>query len=120
MFNHVKSVQDNVLNLVIKGKVTTEDYQHLYPVLEDHKNRYGNLRFLLEIEDFHWTDARAVWEDIKMDGSYLGNVEKIAVLTHEEWIKNSSQDMSVITPHMEVKIFKPTEREQALDWLKAD
>lgn len=118
MFEQVETLQDNVIDIRVKGKITKEDYESLYPVMEEHKNKYGKIRLLVEIDEFEWPDIMAMWEDIKMGFRYLNDIEKVALITETTWIEKISKRSGAVIPKIAVESFDHDERDQAIAWLQ--
>lgn len=118
MFEQIETDNDNVIDIRVKGKITQEDYESLYPVMEDHKNKYGHIRLLVEMDEFQWPETMAMWEDIKVGFKYLNDIEKVALITETPWVEKISKRTGAVVPKIEVESFEPHEREKALNWLR--
>ncbi|GAB2771027.1 hypothetical protein GCM10027275_12180 [Rhabdobacter roseus] len=119
MFSKIQTTPENVLGVLVTGKITKADYDYLNPLLEAHKQKYGDLRLYVELHDFQWPDAPALWEDLKMTIKYLGPTTKLAITTETDWIEKIAEGAGAVIPGMEVKAFHLPEREQALVWASA-
>jgi SpoIIAA-like len=104
------------VEIVLKGRVTTEEFAALAERLEAFIKRFGQVRVLEVIDDFEGMDAGAFWQDVKFSLRHLKNVSRIAVVaepdTHHLWSR-------LVAPFMrcEVEHFPPGEEDAARDWL---
>jgi hypothetical protein len=110
-YNNAQAVE-----IVLKGRVTTEEFEALVERLEAFIARYGRVRVLEVIEDFEGMDVGAFWQDVKFSLKHLQNVSRLAVVaeadTHNLW----SRLVSPFT-RCEVEHFPPGEEDAARDWL---
>jgi len=47
--------------------------------------RYGKIRVLMVMRDFHGWDTGALWEDIKWDAKHFNDVERVAIVGEKKW-----------------------------------
>jgi hypothetical protein len=66
-------------------KLTKTDYEQFVPETERLIKKFGKIRFLFEMHDFHGWEAGAVWEDIKFDLKHFKDIEKLAVVGEKAW-----------------------------------
>jgi hypothetical protein len=102
--------------IVLKGRVTTEEFAALAERLEALIKRFGRVRVLEVIEDFEGMDAGAFWQDVKFSLRHLQDFSRLAIVadpdTHNLW-------SSLVAPfmHCEIEHFPPGEEDAARDWL---
>ncbi|AKA34291.1 STAS/SEC14 domain-containing protein [Flagellimonas lutaonensis] len=118
MFTIKRELPEDILGVAVSGKVTGADYDRLNPLMEQHKEKYGKIKLLVDIEEFKWPTAKAMWEDLKMGFRYLGTIKAMAVISDKDWIENVSESVGAIIPKLKVKGFETDERSEAIDWLK--
>ncbi|WP_034259942.1 STAS/SEC14 domain-containing protein [Aequorivita capsosiphonis] len=117
MFTIINGLPEDILGVVISGKITKEDYDQLNPLLEKHKMMHGSIKFFVEIEELNYT-AKAMWADLKTGLHYWGNIKTIAIVTDKEWLEKFMEAFAVVIPGMKIRGFALSERQQALEWLK--
>jgi hypothetical protein len=104
------------VEIVLDGRVSTEEFDKIARRLEAFIKRHGHIRVLEVIEDFEGMDAGAFWRDVKFSLRHLKDFSRIAVVTnpgvHHLW-------SSLVAPFMrcEVEHFAPGEMDAARDWL---
>ncbi len=86
-----KDISANVLEFELHGTLTCEDYDKLVPDIERIIARYGRIRALVVMRDFHGWDAAALWEAIKWNVKHFRHLERLAVVGEKSVeVRNSS------------------------------
>jgi hypothetical protein len=104
------------VEIVLEGRVSTEQFDALAGRLEAFIKRHGRVRVLEIVKDFEGMDASAVWHDIKFSLRHLKDFSRCAIVanpnTHHLW-------SNLVAPFMacEVEHFAPNEENAARDWL---
>ena len=116
MLSYKEHDNAQAVEILLKGRVSTEEFDGVASKLEAFINRHGQVRVLEIIQDFEGMDAAAFWHDIKFSLRHLRDFSRLAVVcppdTHHLW-------SSLVAPFMscEVEHFAPGEEEAARDWL---
>ena len=104
------------VEIVLKGRVSTEEFDSVASKLEAVIQRHGQVRVLEIIKDFEGMDAVAFWHDIKFSLRHLNDFSRMAVVcnpdTHHLWSSLVAPFMSCTVEH-----FVPGQEEAARDWL---
>ncbi len=110
---------DEAKVLVVKatGKLTKEDYEALVPKVEQLIQRFGKVRILFEMEDFHGWNAGALWQDIKFDIKHFKDIERLAMVGDRKWEKGMSIFCKPFTT-AKVKYFDVNKADKAQDWIR--
>jgi hypothetical protein len=111
------TTDDNLIELKIIGKLTTEDYALIVGELEKNINKFGKIRLLIELQDFHGWTAGAMWEDIKFDFKHFYDIEKIAVIGENRWEKGMTLFFKPFT-RADVRYFARGRLAEALKWIR--
>jgi SpoIIAA-like len=104
------------VEIVLAGRVSTEDFAKIAQKLEAFIKRHGRVRVLEVIKDFEGMDAKAFWHDIKFSVRHLSDFSRVAIVanpgTHHIW-------SSLVSPFIscEVQHFVPGQEDAARDWL---
>jgi len=104
------------VEILLKGRVSTEEFDGVASKLEAFIDRHGQVRVLEIIQDFEGMDAVAFWHDIKFSLRHLKDFSRMAVVcnpdTHHLW-------SSLVAPFMSCSVeqFGPGEEDAARDWL---
>jgi hypothetical protein len=116
MLSYKEHDNAQAVEIVINGRVSTEQFDTVASKLEAFIVRHGQVRVLEIINDFEGMDARAFWHDIKFSLRHLKDFSRIAIVvnpdTHHLW-------SSVVAPFIscEVQHFALDEEDAARDWL---
>ena len=106
-----------VLTVKAMEKLTKHDYETFVPKIEQLIKRFGKVRILFEMEDFHGWDAGALWQDIKFDIKHFKDIERLALVGDKKWEKGMSIFCKPFTT-AKVKYFDVNEADKAQDWIK--
>ena len=100
------------VEIVLKGRVSTEEFDSVASKLEAFIQRHGQVRVLEIIKDFEGMDAVAFWHDIKFSLRHLDDFSRMAVVcnpdTHHLWSSLVAPFMSCTVEH-----FVPGQEEAA-------
>ena len=81
------------VEIVLKGRVSTEEFDSVASKLEAFIQRHGQVRVLEIIKDFEGMDAVAFWHDIKFSLRHLNDFSRMAVVcnpdTHARGVRAS-------------------------------
>jgi len=104
------------VEIVLEGRISTEEFEALAARLEAFIARHGRIRVLEIVRDFEGMDAAALWEDIKFSLRHLKDFSRCAIVanpnTRHLW-------SSLVAPFMscDVEHFPPGDEDAARDWL---
>jgi hypothetical protein len=114
MIELIHGLPDNILGLVVTGKVTKQDCSEvLLPALERAREWHHKLRLYYEIRSRF---PGAAWEDMQL-GIWQGPVwERIAIVTDVAWIKHTVQALRLLIPG-DIRVFATTETPEGLAWI---
>ncbi|MFO7477488.1 MAG: STAS/SEC14 domain-containing protein [Methyloceanibacter sp.] len=104
------------VEIVLTGRVSTEEFDRVAGQLEAFIARHGQVRVLEIVEAFEGMDASAFWHDIKFCLRHLKDFSRIAIVappdTHHLWSALAAPFISCPVEH-----FPPGEEDAARDWL---
>jgi hypothetical protein len=104
------------VEIELKGRLSTEEFDAVAKRLEAFITRHGKVRVLEIVKDFEGMDATAFWHDLKFSLRHLKDFSRCAIVAnpdmHHLW-------SSLVAPFMscEVEHFAPGEEAAARDWL---
>lgn len=107
-----------ILIISVNGKLTREDYKSFVPKVEELILKFGKIRVVFEMRDFHGWDAGALWEDIKFDVRHFSDIESSAMVGDKKWEKTMSVFCKPFTK-ARIKYFDLTEIYKAYEWIRA-
>jgi len=107
-----------LLIISVTGKLTGDDYKSFVPKVEELILKFGKIRMVLEMRDFHGWDTGALWEDIKFDIRHFSDIESLALVGDKKWEKGMSIFCKPFTK-AQIKYFDLTEIYKAYEWIRA-
>jgi hypothetical protein len=113
---HIKG--SNIYTFTIDGEIDAAGLKALQEVLEKEKNN-GKIKLLVNYVGFDGFDSFSAFiNGFKTDFAAIGNVEKYAMLTDKNWIKNILELENKLFSSLNIKVFALDEKEEAMAWLK--
>ena len=107
-----------LLIISVTGKLTKEDYKSFVPKVEELIQKFGKIRVVFEMRDFHGWDTSALWEDIKFDIRHFSDIESLVMVGNQKWEKGMSIFCKPFTK-ARIKYFDLTEIYRAYEWIRA-
>ncbi len=80
MFEKLAESTGNVVGYKASGKLTSDDYKTLVPILDRLIEDSGKIRFLLYLEDFHGWEMKAAWDDFVFVLKHRNDIECLAMV----------------------------------------
>lgn len=108
-----------VLKIELTGKLTKEDYGQFVPEVERLIKKYGKLRMLVDMHDFHGWTAGALWEDIKFDMKHFRDIERLAMVGERAWEKGMAVFCKPFTT-AKIQYFDRAEEAKAEAWINEE
>ena len=115
-FTLSKHAVGHVIEVQATGKLTKEAYESFVPQTEALIEKYGKIRLLFILHDFHGWSAGAMWEDLKFDLKHFTHIERLAIVGETNWQKAMSVFCRPFTT-AKIKYFDHTDIQKAPDWI---
>jgi hypothetical protein len=112
----------NRLDIVLSGKLNTEDMKIALDELVDKSKNIENGKMLYEIIDFNLPSLGAIAIEFSRLPEMLGLIKKfdhVAVLTDKTWLKMVSELEGLFFPGLEIKAFDRDQKAEAEAWLSS-
>jgi len=106
-----------ILIISVNGKLTRDDYKSFVPKVEELILRFGKIRAVFEMRDFHGWRAGALWEDVKFDVKHFSDIECLAFVGDKKWEKGMSIFCKPFTK-ARIRYFDLSEIYKAYDWIR--
>lgn len=107
----------NLVGIAIVGKLEVADYDKISYHIQDVAEQHGKARIFLEVVNLQGISFRALWEDIKTSVKHYGDIERVAIVGDQSWLKASVKIGDVLTPGLDMAAFNANERQRAINWL---
>lgn len=110
-------LEQNIFFTIAEGNLTNEDYDRLFPLLEERIRSYGTIRWYFEIREFEIWSLSDLWKDLISDIRNRESFERIAVVGDLKWEK---QLILLTKPFTDarVKYFDSSESDEAKNWIR--
>lgn len=109
---------ETCIGFKVSGKVTSEDYDVLLPVLDDAISAHGQINLLAEMGDLKgWAGLDAAKADFKLGTQQYRQVEKAAFVGDEKWQEWMVKVFSLFTRRTHERFFKSEQLDEAWQWV---
>lgn len=109
--------QRKVAIITVTGKLEKQDYEVFVPEVDRLIQKYGKIRMMVKLLDFHGWTAGALWEDTKFGAKHFNDIERLAIVGDSRWEKGMAVFCKVFTTAA-VRYFDVKETDKARQWLE--
>ena len=114
MIEIVSGLPDNVVGIVVKGRLTKKDCSEvLIPKLNKACEWHHRLRLYYEIRSRF---PGAAWEELSLGLDPAPQWERVAIVTDVAWIKHTVQALRLLIPG-EIRVFATPQMPEGLAWI---
>jgi hypothetical protein len=114
MIEVIEGLPDNVLGIVVRGRITREDRSEvLLPALEERLEWHQKLRLYYEIRSRY---PGAAWEEITPAIGQGPVWERVAIVSDVAWVRHTVQALRLLIPS-EIRVFGTSETLDGLTWI---
>jgi hypothetical protein len=113
---------DTVAAAAVSGTLTGGDYDRIIAEVEAKLARHERIGVLVDLTRFEDFTAEAAWKDFRYDLSKLLELKRFpreAIISDKQWMRIAAAIADPILPHVEVRVFDPGDREEAMRWVAA-
>lgn len=110
---------DHVVAISISGTLTADNYDKVIETVEAKLKKHDHIGVMVDLMGFDDITLKAGMKDARYAFSKMWELRRFpreAVITDKQWIKTMVQFTSPLLPFVEVKVFEPGEREEAIAW----
>jgi hypothetical protein len=110
---------ESVLGLRATGRLDERDVEEAASLIDEALARQERVPIFMEI-DITGMSPGAIMRDITYGLGKLRELHRfprLAVVTRQDWIRRVTQVQSRLIPQMEMRVFTPEERDDALVWI---
>ena len=112
-----ETADENVIEVTLTGELTAADYEAFAPRTAALLDRFGKVRMLVILRDFHGWTAGALWEDVKFDVKHFDDVDRLAIVGDSAWERGMTAFCKPFTTAT-VKYFDLDELDAARAWVR--
>jgi SpoIIAA-like len=118
MIEYKNSPDNNVVKIIISGKITEEDFDRVIDRLKLDLERHHKLRVLEEVRHLEGIDPLALWKDIRFGFTHLNDFTHAALVADARWLRTMTDVFINIFPlSVKVKVFDPSQFDEAQNWI---
>ena len=111
---------DRAAAFAVSGTLTGDDYDRIIGEVEAKLATHPRIGVLLDLTRFEDFTAEAAWKDFRYDLSKLFALKRFpreAIVSDKQWMRIAAGIADPILPHVEIRVFEPGEREEAMRWV---
>lgn len=106
---------NNIVEIVVEGKITAADFDHLITKANADFEKHGKLRVLEEVRSFEGMGPIAFWQDLQQI-QRINDVTHAAIVIDAKWMRTVAEAIKGLYP-FELKVFELDQIEAARQWL---
>jgi len=119
MIELIQELPDGVVGIEAVGKVTSDDYSAVTPVLESALAAHKKIRLIHILGDrFTGFTTGGMWQDGRLGLSHAASFERIAVVTDLDTVRTLLKRGGWTIPG-ETRLFSNAEKDEAVTWVSA-
>ncbi len=112
-----RTATGKVVVLVVRGKLSKEDYELFVPQLDWLIEKNGSISLLVELIDFQGWTLGALWADTRFAFKHFADIRKLAVVGEgKQWERGMTTFIKPFTK-ADVRYFETFEKDTAMKWL---
>lgn len=117
MIKMMSESKGNVVGFKAVGVIKPADYAELVPAFEKLINEQGNVRVLIDMQEFKAESPSAWRADLKFGREFHQRIEKLAIVGDKRWEKWLTEFCSPFYAR-EARYFHTADMIAAWDWLR--
>lgn len=116
MFKVLDYTTNDIIAILVEGKITKADYEKLNPLIDKKINEFGKIKFFIQMNDMEAITPEAIVSDVRMYLNHYAHIRKAAVLGDKTWQRIIA---GIANPFIlgKIKYFPKNETGQALQWI---
>jgi hypothetical protein len=119
MIERIDDAPESVLGIRASGRLDERDIEEAASLIDEALERQERVPIFMEI-DITGMSPGAVLRDVTYGLGKLREMHRfprVAVVTPQDWIRRVTQVQARLIPQMEMRVFTPQERDDALAWI---
>jgi len=117
MIRFLKDLPPGVLGIALTGDITKEQYDQVYPKIEELAKTHDEINYLLRVETpVKNITAGVWWDDFKLAMKHFKKWHRVAIVTDEKMVDNLADTFGFAYPG-ESKTFTLAQYPEAVNWI---
>ncbi|TWG97998.1 SpoIIAA-like protein [Mesorhizobium sp. J18] len=112
-----EAATDHVLSFRAEGKLTKIDIQAVVRKIDEKLARHDRIGLVSDVTKLDGMTLDGMAEDLRAELKYLGKwhrFPRLSLIATEGFIKSAAQIFDKVLPQVEIRVFEPAQREQAI------
>jgi hypothetical protein len=119
MIEFLNNLPGRVIGVILSGEVTKEQYDRVYPRIEELAKSEGEINYLVKVATpLKNITAGTWWDDFKLALKHFSKWRKVAIVTDEKMIDQLADALGFAYPG-ESKTFSLSQFDEAVKWVAA-
>lgn len=113
------SAPDHVAAFRFEDTISADDYARVRSEIEARLARHARIGVFVDLMQCRGISPRALLQDLRFGFALRGQFDRFArsaLVTDKTWLQRSVEAAGYILPAIEVRVFSPAERTNALEW----
>ena len=115
MIQIIDGLPDNVVGIVAKGRVTSEDCSRILKPAMENSLKHDKVRLYYEIGS---RVPGAGWDDLRLGVDRVPQWERVAVVTDVGWIRHTVKALRFLLGS-EIRVFTTSQAGDGLAWIRS-
>ena len=115
MLQIIDGLPDNVVGIVAKGRVTSEDCSRILKPAMENSLKHDKVRLYYEIGS---RVPGAGWDDLRLGVDRLPQWERVAVVTDVGWVRHTVKALRFLLGS-EIRVFTTSQAGDGLAWIRS-
>lgn len=116
MITYATQPNSPVVEVTVEGRIADAELKAVFNRLREDLEHNGKTRMLEVIRRFTGMEPQALWTDLTLGPPLANRVERVAVVADQAWIRSAAHLGRLFT-RAELKVFEPSELDQARTWI---
>jgi hypothetical protein len=108
----------NAVGFRISGRIEGSDFDRVAARIEQALGSHDQVRIYAEIESLDGMSLEVLWKDLQFSFKHIRDVEREAIVTNRDWLKNLAELGDKLFSGLEVRHFDLNQKDEARDWIQ--
>ncbi len=117
MLSYTIDEEAGLIDIIVDGEITRQDYEALIPVLEGLLARHDKLRAVETVRKIGPIDWSLWWQDLKWVIAHRDALARCAVITDHGWVGPVTRAASALLSG-EIRVFPEAKGGEARAWVR--
>jgi hypothetical protein len=114
---------DRVIAMRVGGQLTRSELSVLLDKLEGRLAKPEPVHLYIEVDDFKGFELEGLPDYLRRAAGMLGKLKhfgRVALVSDQPWLRGAARLESALLPYVRYEVFRSSERDRALAWVRGD